>query len=327
VRSALGLYVLMLRYRVAAMMWMFLLLGAAGQGTLDGMPVGLVWATLVLGSAYVSATTVNDVADRDIDRVNHPRDRGRPLVTGEATEPSLLRLHRVAAALALLAAVPLGAAAIGIVTISLLIGWAYSVGPVRFSYRTYLAPLVLAVAYVLVPYALGLVVAGVPPNRADAWLAGSLFILFIARINLKDFRDREGDARYGKPTVLLRYGKETTCAVSLAALLIANVLLVVALRPPILLALMIEALVAFVAYLLLQLRAAQDPHAEQVAIGIAARLGNGLLICVLAWLLLSGTGAPEAERLAFVAILASLYTASAVVLLGKPQEVVLGYKG
>jgi len=37
---------------------------------------------------------------------------------------------------------------------------AYSAKPVRFSYRTYLAPAALAVAYVLVPYSIGIVAAG-----------------------------------------------------------------------------------------------------------------------------------------------------------------------
>ena len=50
-------------------------------------------------------------------------------------------------------------------------------------------------------------------------------MLFVARIVLKDFRDREGDALYGKPTLLLRFGKDATCAVSLAALLAGNCLL------------------------------------------------------------------------------------------------------
>jgi 4-hydroxybenzoate polyprenyltransferase len=316
VTDAVGLYVLMLRYRVAAMLWMFLLLGAAAHGDLGHVPVGLLWATLALASAYVAATTMNDVADRDIDLVNHPNDRARPLVTGAATERTLLRLHRAAAALALLAIAPLGWAGVGIVAVSLMIGWTYSAPPVRFSYRTFLAPLVLAVAYVLVPYSLGIVVAGATPSTTDALLAGALFFLFVARINLKDFRDREGDARYGKPTLLLRFGKDATCAVSFAALMIGNVLLLLALRPPLALAVLLRGL-----------RLAGGPREEQVAIGMGARLGNGLLICALAWILLDRAGASEAQRLLFVAVLGTLYLASAVALLGKPQEVVLGYKG
>ena len=61
----------MLRYRVATMLWVLLLLGAAAG---DGL-VHLGWshalAAVSLAAAYVAATTVNDVADRDIDRINH----------------------------------------------------------------------------------------------------------------------------------------------------------------------------------------------------------------------------------------------------------------
>jgi hypothetical protein len=109
--------------------------------------------------------------------------------------------------------------------------------------------------------------------------------------------------------------------------MIGNVLLLLALRPPLALAVVIEALVAFIAVLLRRLRLAGGPREEQVAIGIGARLGNGLLICALAWILLDRAGASEAQRLLFVAVLGTLYLASAVALLGKPQEVVLGYQG
>jgi 4-hydroxybenzoate polyprenyltransferase len=48
---------------------------------------------VALASSYVCVTTVNDIADKDIDRVNHPRDAGRPLVTGEAQERELYVLN------------------------------------------------------------------------------------------------------------------------------------------------------------------------------------------------------------------------------------------
>jgi hypothetical protein len=53
-------------------------------------------------------------------------------------------------------------------------------------------------------------------GRSYAQLVGGLFVLFFARIILKDLRDRLGDARFGKPTLLLRIGKRATCAVSMA---------------------------------------------------------------------------------------------------------------
>jgi len=322
-----ALYVRMLRYRVAAMVWMFMLLGAAHP---DGMPAfspALGWATLALASSYVAATSVNDIADVDVDRVNHPGDAGRPLVSGAARERDLWRLHAAAAATALLAAVPLGPAALGVVACSLAIGIAYSLPPARLSYRTDLAPLVVAVAYVLVPFALGAIAAGRTLEPADATLAAALLALFLARITLKDFRDREGDARYGKPTLLLRRGKDAVCAVSLAALLAGNALLLAALRPEPAFALVLQLFVGGAGWMLLRLRRTSDPRLEQVAIGSGARMGNGLLVCVLAWLVLAGEGADDLVRLGFAAALALLYAGSLAALASRPDEVVIGYKG
>lgn len=316
----------LLRFRVAAMVWTFMLLGAAHP---DGraFSTGLIWAAVALGAGYVAATSANDVADEDVDRVNHPGDAARPLVTGAASVRDLRLLHAVASAVALAAAVPLGWEAVAVVGGSLVIGVAYSLPPARLSYRTWLAPLALAAAYVLVPYGLGAIAAGRELVAADAWLASALFCLFLARIVLKDYRDREGDAAYGKPTLLLRFGSGATCAVSLAALGVGNALLFVALEPPLLVAAALESLVAGIAVFLHRLRTAGDARAEQIAIGLGARLGNGLLIGVLAWLVLGGDGASDGARAAFAWGLAALFVASTAALAARPERVVIGYKG
>jgi 4-hydroxybenzoate polyprenyltransferase len=127
------LLVRMLRYRVAAMLWMFMLLGAAHHDGLAHLGARQLVGAPALGAAYVAATSINDIADQAIDRVNHPRDPGRPMVSGEATERDLYQVHLVASLLALALAVPLGVAGVAVIGLSLLVGRAYSVGPVRFS--------------------------------------------------------------------------------------------------------------------------------------------------------------------------------------------------
>lgn len=321
------LYLRLLRYRAAAMVWMFMLLGAAYRGGLERFSWDYGWAALALASSYVAATALNDVADRDIDRVNHPRDGGRPLVSGDAHPRDLLALHGLAAALALAAAVPLGAAAVLVVAVSLAIGHAYSAPPLRLSYRTYLAPSVLGIAYVLVPYGLGLAAAGLAPEPRDATFCGALLALFVARINLKDFRDRRGDALYGRPTLLLRFGKSAACLVSLGALLAGNGLLLLALSPPPALTVVAELFVAAIAWMLYSLWRAPAGRAEQFAIGLGAKMGNGLLLTVLAWLALTGEGAPLGDRLLFTIALAGAFAASFVVLVRRPDQAVIGYKG
>ena len=318
------LYVVMLRYRVAAMVALFLLLGAAREG-----PLVLGWrhaaAALALASSYVAATALNDLADEQIDKVNHPRDAGRPLVEGTASRRELLVLHVVASLAALAAAAALGLRALALILVALIVSQVYSARPVRLSYRVAGAPLALGIAYVAVPYALGIVAAGGTLRHAPSRLAAALFLLFSARIVLKDFRDREGDARYGKPTILLRFGKETTCALSLCALAAGDALLAVALDP--VLVLIVQPLVLAIAWMLRTLQQADDVHAEQVAIGLGARMGNGVLLCALAWLVVRGGGASQAEAALLTGGLAAVFCLGFLALAARPEAVTIGYKG
>ncbi len=318
------LYVVMLRYRVAAMVALFLLLGAAREGRFE-LGVRYVFAAIALASSYVAATALNDLADEQIDKVNHPRDAGRPLVEGTATRRELLVLHVVASGLALLAAAPLGLRGIGLLVSALVVSQIYSARPVRLSYRVAGAPLLLGVGYVLVPYSLGIVAAGGDLRHAWSALSCALFLLFAARIVLKDFRDREGDARYGKPTLLLRYGKTASCAASVCALTAGDIVLAFALQPGLIL--LAQPFVLAIAGMLWTLWRGEDGRAEQVAIGIGARMGNGLLLCVLAWLVVTGRGASVAEAALVTGALSAVFFLSFAALAANPQEAVIGYKG
>jgi 4-hydroxybenzoate polyprenyltransferase len=318
------LFLTMLRFRVAAMVWLFMLLGGAFHDGLGGSAWRYALAAVVLGSCYVAATALNDVADEALDRVNHPRGSGRPLVSGQASPRQLRLLAAATGVVATAAAVPLGGAALVLVAVSLSIAHGYSLAPLRFSYRTYLAPLVLGIGYVLVPYLLGVTVAGSSAGVRDLPFAAGLYALFVARIVLKDFRDREGDARYGRPTLLLRFGKDTTCVVSGVALVSGTAALASALP---LLTPVLVALAAAIGWMLMALRRAREGRDEQVAIGIGARMGNGLLSCILAWLVLESGGAPVGERFFFVLALAAVFTASFAALVRRPDVVAIGYKG
>jgi 4-hydroxybenzoate polyprenyltransferase len=316
----------MLRYRVAAMIWLFLLLGAAYPDGITAFSLPLGLATVALAAGYVAATSVNDLADEAIDRVNHPRDSGRPLVSGDASRAELRRLHLLASGLALAAAAPLGWRALALVGLSLGIGVAYSVPPLSLSYRTWLAPLVLSLAYVAIPYALGAEATGRSWVGRDAVLGGALLCLFLARIVLKDFRDRAGDRLYGRPTLLLRFGKPLTCAASLAFLLAGGVLLAGALGDPVLLP-FVAGFVAAIAWMLQRLLRAEEGRDEQVAIGLGARMGNGLLLGVLVWLVLAGSGAPGSQQAYALLLVAAAFGGGFLVLARRPGDVVLGYKG
>jgi len=317
----------MLRCRVALMLWLFMLLGAALHGGLGTFRWSYVVAAAALAFAYVAATTVNDIADEGIDRVNHPADRGRPLVSGDASTRDLRLLHRVAIAGALVCGAALGPAGLVAAALSVAIGRAYSLPPPRISYRTYAAPAVLGVAYVLIPFGLGVLAAGGSAGRSDAVLAAALYALFLARINLKDFRDREGDALFGRPTLLLRFGKEVTCAVSAGALAAGDVLLLAAVRPTLAVAAVWQVFFVAIAWELRVLWRAPTDRQEQIAIGTGARMGNGLLLAVLGCLLLRGQDAPDADQILFVLALALAFGAGFWALASRPDQVVVGYKG
>jgi 4-hydroxybenzoate polyprenyltransferase len=321
-----SLFVRMLRWRVAVTLWFFLLIGAAAQGPLRP-GITLLLATLSLAASYVVATTVNDIADRDVDRINHPRDAGRPLVSGAATERDLWRTNAVAAPLALAAAAVAGGPILVVSAASLAIGYAYSLRPIRLSYRTWLAPTVLAVAYAVVPYVLGLLAAGGRVDRIDVLLCGALYALFLARINLKDFRDRAGDAAYGKPTLLLAHGKEVTCVVTAAALIAGSGMLVGALGGGAGVVAVVSVLAVGTLWMLRRLWRASDPRAEQLAIGLGAKMGNGLLACTLAWLVLTAHGAPDGMRVLVMGFIAVVYGSVLISLAARPDDIEIVYKG
>jgi 4-hydroxybenzoate polyprenyltransferase len=326
VRRLAVLWWRVLRFRFSPTVVLVMLLGAAHGPGLE-RPWALVLAALALASAFVAATAVNDVADEAIDRINHPPGAGRPLLAGDADADDLWRLHIAAAVLALAAAVPVGWGAVALVGGSLAMGHAYSVPPVALSYRTWAAPAVLALGYVVIPYALGVTAAGGSLGRADVPLAAALVALVLAHLVLRDFRDRAGDARYGRPTVLLRFGKDATCLVSASALTAGGLLLLVSLHPPLPVGTILVALVAAVGWALAMLYLAAPGHAEQVAIGIAARMGNGLLLTVLAWLVVTERGAPLAEQVAVTFLVAAAFAVGFVELVARPEQAVVGYKG
>jgi 4-hydroxybenzoate polyprenyltransferase len=320
------LFLRMVRWRVAVTLWFFLLIGAAAQGPLRP-GVTLLFAAASLAASYVVATTVNDIADRDVDRINHPRDPGRPLVTGSASERELWRTNAIAAPLALATAAVAGGPVLAVSAASLVIGYTYSLRPIKLSYRTWLAPTVLSIAYAIIPYALGLLAAGGRIDRIDVLLCGALYALFLARINLKDFRDRAGDAAYGKPTLLLAHGKNVTCAVTGVALLAGCATLVAALggHPGVMA--IVSLFAALILSMLWKLWRASDPRDEQIAIGIGAKMGNGLLACTLACLVLQAAGAPAGMRVLAMAVLALVYAWAFLTLTDRPGDIEIAYKG
>ena len=323
----LTLYWTLLRFRVAVMIVLFMLLGAAWHRGLTSIDALVLLMVLALASSYVSATSVNDIADREIDEINHPGDRGRPLVTGAARTADLWVLFVVSSVLAVALGLAAGSGAAGIMLLSVVIGALYSLPPARLSYRTFLAPLTLAVAYVGIPYWAGVVVVGESLQTTDLPLLTALYLLFAGRIILKDFRDREGDAAFGKPTFLLKYGKKSTCLASLCALSAGDALLVASLADRWWLAALVQLYIVSIAIMLFRLYRARSSKDEQLSIGVGARMGNGLLVTLLGTLILSNQGADWTTQFIFGLALTALYTLNFIDFLRHPERAIIGYKG
>ena len=324
---AVGLVVKMLRYRIASLLLPFLLLGPAFHERLLSFHWQQAAALIALCASYVVATSLNDVFDLEVDRVNHAGSRARPLVSGEATARHLLLLAAIAALVSLVAAAVVGPAAGALAFSSLLLNVAYSVPPLRLCARSLAAPVLLALAYVALPYGLGLASIAAAPDTVDARVIASFAVLFLARMLLKDFRDLRGDTAFGKRTFLVVHGKQATLAFALTCIVVGNALLLTVIPAVPLLAACVEAYFGGVLIQLYRLWRAGDAQAEQLAIATGARMGNAVVLTLLGALLLMAAGAPPGQQAAFVVTLAVLFWAVYVYATARPEQALAAYRG
>lgn len=317
----------MLRYRVAVMLLIFFFLGMAAHGLIT-FDVKYVFGILALVFSYITATTINDIADRKIDEVNHPKSAGRPLVNRQATENDLKVLNLLSASLSLFFGLLIGPLASALIICSLALSYLYSLKPFIISHRTHFAHFMLSIAYVAIPYSLGVTASGYVFGSQDLSLVVPLMLLFFGRILLKDFRDRKGDAKFKKPTFLLKYGKTATCLISAFSILLGNIGLLFALRPEnIVLLAMLQCYFICIYIMAYRLWKAKGKEHEQVAIGIGAKMGNSFLLNLLGLLILAGYNAPVLHRLIFTGIFLSIAIADFALLLAKPGYAIIGYRG
>ena len=308
---AARLVVMMVRPPVAAVILLFAAIGVAQGGQGDALHPLFTVIPVILAGWFVHATVLNDLGDEAIDRVNLRNARGRPLVSGHATRAELRTLGRVAGAVALLAALAVDWQVALVVAAGLGLSAAYSVPPLRLCQRGALASLLLPLGYVTVPFLVGLLSVQASVGRDDVLLLAGLYVTFVGRIMLKDFRDVEGDAMFGKRTFLVRYGTKVTCATSAAcwAAGVAMLLLVFPWRSTLVAAMVV--LLACALHGLGRLATTAGMVAQQVVIGAIAQTGRGMGIVLLAHLTMgtkgwSGSG-PTLVLLAVTVLYAGQY--------------------
>jgi 4-hydroxybenzoate polyprenyltransferase len=206
----------MVRVRTTVLMFLFALMGYFYANN-DTSPLKLGLIIFVLALWYANGTSLNDLADEEIDKVNLKLLQAeRPLVKGNAARSELRTLALVSAVLALGLSILISPLACLFTVLALVYGYFYSTPPLKISYRGIFATLSLSALYVFYPFFLGLEASKpVPVDLVRTTLLTlPLYACFIARILLKDIRDVAGDKKFGKRTFIVRYGQATTAVTS-----------------------------------------------------------------------------------------------------------------
>jgi len=304
------LLVVMARPAVLLMLCVFANTGFAQAGGAHRLPLALTLAAVV--GFLLFSVAVNDLADEAIDRVNLPADRSRPLVAGTGYRREMATIAVASGAVALAASVSLGWPVVGVLAAGLALSAGYSVRPVRLADRGAVASMLLPACYVAVPYLVGLLAARPSVHRADLVLLAGLYLGFIGRILLKDFRDVRGDALFGKRTFLVRHGRRPTCALSGGCWVAGSVVLLAGLRPaaPALVA-GYAAAAAVALWLLRELAGDPGPRREERLVSAIAIVGRGQLLALLAQLSMRQAGWPALAAAAVIAALAAIVAGQA----------------
>ncbi|MFF3563301.1 UbiA prenyltransferase family protein [Streptomyces sp. NPDC002574] len=303
-KARLRLLVLLSRPPVALLLALYAAVGLSRAGHGQD-PVLLAGSLMAVLGFLLFSVACNDLADVAIDRVNLPGAAGRPLVTGSAAARDMVVVAVTSGAVALGVSLALDPRAAAVTAAGLAISAGYSLRPVRLADRGAVAALVLPACYVAVPYLVGVFAARHAVRPADLLLLAGLYIGFIGRILLKDFRDLRGDALFGKRTFLVRHGRGPTCLFSACCWVIGTAVLVVAARPAPAYAISTGLCLAGALWLLRALATETRHRREEALISAIAVVGRGMILLLLAHLsMLQAHWTALGESAALAALLA-----------------------
>lgn len=195
-----------------SVMALYLLVGALPDRWLppaSGVALVTTWLACLGGNVYIVG--LNQLEDIDIDRINKPH---LPLASGEFTIPQGRRMVAIALLLALVLSVLEGPYLLGMVLVSLLLGTAYSLPPLRLKRFPFWASFcIFTVRGVVVNLGLFLHFnhhaqhfSTVPPV---IWALTLFILVFTFAIAIfKDIPDLEGDRFYHINTLTVRLGRK-----------------------------------------------------------------------------------------------------------------------
>lgn len=269
------------RIRILVTCYALVFVGSVAVG---GVEPRTILALLVLVTWYIHAASANDYADRHIDKINLKNAKDRPLLSKDVSYKQMLVIHCVSGALALFLASFYGVLAVLATVGMLIINYAYSLKPIRLSDRGLISQLVLALGYVYFPFSLGYWArAG---HEEYPWLLSfGLYLGFVGRLLLKDFRDVIGDKKHGKMTYVLRHGAKNTCILSVIFWFLGMYAVGEALHFPVGPMLAIALSLLQVAVLLRAVYCSESIDMQVAYIGLIAKAANVSLFIILSYLI------------------------------------------
>jgi homogentisate phytyltransferase/homogentisate geranylgeranyltransferase len=180
------------------------------------------WIACLLGNIYIVG--LNQLYDVEIDRVNKP---DLPLASGKFSIGQGIWIVSVSGILAIAIAALLGKWIFGTVMLSLAIGTAYSLPPIRFKQYPLLAAIcILTVRGCIVNLGIfshfNRVFTGDDVLPPSIWILTLFILVFTIAIAIfKDVPDLEGDRQYHIQTFTLVLGKANVLQLTLWAITIA----------------------------------------------------------------------------------------------------------
>jgi len=184
----------------------------------------LWWVLVAAVGVNVAIVGVNQITDVEIDRINKPH---LPIAAGDLSVDAAWRIVGVAAAVPVALALTQGALELAAVVVSLAVGAAYSLPPVRLKRFPVAASLcisgVRAVAVNLGVYGhFSLAFGGDGEIAAAVWALTAFVLPFSFAIAvLKDVPDMAGDRRFRIATFTVRLGPRRAARLGLGALVLA----------------------------------------------------------------------------------------------------------
>ncbi len=310
----------MLRIRVSLLLGLFLILGSYYSLNVNGHYSKIMIGFIAVVIGYGSATSFNDLADIEADKINLKGAKDRLLANNKIEKEKLIQVGIFCGLTSIILSSFLGMIPFLAMLLIFLINLFYSFPPLKISYRTNLVPFYLSLGYVVLPFITGYFSFSNHLSAKGVLFILGLYFLFTARISLKDFRDREGDKAVGKQTIILKYGKNAVLKLSVSCFIIGLVLTIYgsSIKIMMIAGVIISALLS--AFFLIKLSNSKKLKDELLSIGMAARFGNSIIYLFLGYFIfLNSDNWSKSDLAIFEILIISIYLSQFVVFLKSPE--------